>query len=447
MKILISLLLFSSCNVLKNIIGDSGKPDDEFYSNRNSGLHLQIDYPFLTRSVHIVDETYVREVFIDYNGEALECSSDGGSTFSSCNFPFVWEVTNYTQEHVVRAWSGEDFIEERFTPSDIFPGHDFLSCDYEVNSSESIMAFNTRAFVTGDVVCIGPGVVISNSGADGSVYNDADDITYITRSGDFAQITSGETGIIFADAGFRMNVIGLSINGTGTAQTGVDLSSDQSQFEDVNIDIPGNSSQGFNLALSGGSVYISNSSISVLDIGASEGIYANNSNVYLDNVNIDAGYNAIYLWKNDTGSYELAVKNSQLFGYKSDAPGPVVGVIETYSNENTNSYQVNLADSIVTSGGGPAIYIKGMGGVVDLNLVRTELSRNSDSNVDTAAIRVDTTGEVNTISVDPDSYICNYENIAGNMFDEILDDQSSLVSFDPTVMNAHTSNTDIGLCF
>ncbi len=447
MKYLLICFLFFSCNVLKTLTDGNTKVDNDFYNENSNRVHLNLSFPKAYRTYYVNDEVSVRQINIDYSGGSLECSLDGGSTWHPCNSPYTWEISNYSNEHMFRISNEESNLTESFIPEDHFPGLNFVSCDQQITSSESVASFNSRTFTANEIVCFSDGVIISNSASDGALLNDANGVVYIARDGDTVKITSAENATnIIEDSGQKIVIVGIEIYGTGTGQTGIAINQDQAVLEDIYINIPGNSSQGIQLGLSGGSATIRNSEISITDTGFGVGIYSQNSNLYIYDSIIEAGYNAIYLWKNSAGTYELYVENSELWGLKTNAPNANVGVIETYINDASNSHLINISNSTVISQGGPAFYIKGAAGIVDINLNEVKIERDNYGNVDTTAIYFESSGLTNTLVVDPNSLFCNYSTTATHRFTSIMNDQTFNVSFDPSTLYAHSNNKDISLC-
>jgi len=206
-------------------------------ASRVTAFSLAVTLPIASRIYYVSDETAVRTVTFNYNdpGDAtLECSSDGGGSFSSCTSgtTLVWTTANYNQSHVIRLTSPTIATETyTFTPSTLFPGLTFLTCDVEVAANEDFNTFEATRVNASRTVCLSNGVTISNSGAQDRISFGANNITVIVREGQTGSIqTTRNTGtstddtaiLLFTRTGIKL--IGLTISAAGSGYAITSLS-------------------------------------------------------------------------------------------------------------------------------------------------------------------------------------------------------------------------------
>lgn len=449
MKVLI-LFFLMGCNVIK-FFGNEDNISEEFFYNPNSEPFIEVNFPEQKRTKYISDESLIRTVNFNFLpfGE-LWCSSDDAQNFVECGDGYVWEVADYNTEHIVeyRGDNGNIFS-TTFTPSTELPNISFLTCTFEVTANESFAAFYGRTFSDPTVACIGDGVQISNAGADSPISFAFPNITVIARQGDVATFSSAKaTDSIFDDVS-RGNIdyIGLKVTGNQVQQTAFNITGTDVDIEDVEIDLTGSASAGIKTSTNGNLVNIRSVNINLTDTGSGEGIYTQNSNINIYDSEIQSGYNAVYFWKNSTSTYVFNASNSVFIGNKiNPLNGSSPGVLETFINEGTNSHQINLTDSQVISNGGAAFLVKNAAGIADINLSRTVVKRGGSVNFDGPAIVVENMASTNTLVVDSETYFCNESSSAGATYTSILNDLSTNVIFNPSDMDEHVNNTDIGSC-
>lgn len=444
--LLVLVLASSSCNIIQLFLDGKTNVPNEFFDGASAELHL--NFPQQKRTHYVDDEQAIRTININYSGGSLTCSEDGGANFTPCNSPYTWEITNYNTVHVIKLTSGKGEMIESFTPSTKFPGLTFLTCTQNVTSNETAAAFISRAPGANGVVCINDGVTINNAGADGSIDLGATDITIIAREGHNVNFTSSQGIEVFNDGSRNnSNYIGFSISGTVNSQKGFSITGANVDVEDVSINLSGNTSQGMNISTN--SINLKGLNITTGDLGSSYSLYINNSNVNIDDSTLEAGYQPIYFWKNDENAYNVNLLNTTIRGLKTN-PGTGIspGVISIYNNNGTNNVNINFTDSTIESSGGPAILYSGNAapGITNINLTNTKIKRLNSSNNDGPAIYCEPNSVANTLTVDADSLVCNESANTNSKFTSILTDNGAQMSFDPTVMNAHTSNSDINIC-
>lgn len=126
---------------------------------------------FETEREHWIDTDQVpRTVQFSHQGESVECSRDGGSSFGPCHTSspedtFVWNVADYNSLHVIRVRHRDGEIEDfSFTPSHRFPGISFYNCDLNVTSMDTAFtAFSSRAATDNSTICFENGMSIQDA--------------------------------------------------------------------------------------------------------------------------------------------------------------------------------------------------------------------------------------------------------------------------------------------
>jgi len=454
------LMLLTSCNAIKLLTSDETEVDQDFYDgvcssgscNNTGGIYLNLTYPIQRRTHYVDDETGIRSIGVTYDSTALlECSNDAGVTYSICtgNSSYTWAIADYNIEHRIRVSNNGDEFVASFTPSQMYSGLTFVSCTVNITANETFASYNTRTFVDGDVVCFDDNVSIYRSGTHAGVTFANNNVTLIARTNYSVDFTTLETGITImnTESFSNINLVGIKISGSGASQTGLDIQGSSVDLEDVTVSLSGNPVNALKLATNGSVVNIRYSYIQSSDTSAGNALYANNSDVYAYESTFESGYQAAYFWKNSSGDYTINSQDSTFIGKKTDgANGSSPGVVATFSNEGTNAYNINFNNSKIWSDGGPAIVLRSGGGIVNVSLSSTALERQSATSYDGPAILVENMAGTNTISASTDSYVCNVGTGVSNEFTSVLSDLSALVTFDPTTMTAHTSNTDINTC-
>lgn len=468
--LILSLVLFQACNLSNLVSGDQNTVSDRFYgenSNNNGGggggsqetLTLSFTFPTQKRTYYVNDDTGIRKVNFSHNsGGTTDCSLDGGTTWSSCTSPYTWPIGMYNSAVKVRLnYDNRELIQE-FTPSSKLPGITFVNCSWEVTSSESFTAFKARSFASGTVGCLANGVTITNSGAEGNIPLSSGNVTIIAREGSTATFTSGQSAAseIFNVTGDNTRFVGLTLTLTGATMKALRFlgSSLNLLVEDSTINMTLGNNWGIDSGPSGGTVnnitarYLTINNTNTVGGG---GTYLANSNLTLHNCDITAGFQAIYLWNhssNSTSDLTITINNSTIKGTKTNpANATEPGVFNTLSANATYKNVLTISGSTVISSGGPAFVFDDSANINTLTLTNTTVKRDSVANFDGPAISSKETTLTNLVSVDVDTRFCNMSSNTSEKFTSILADASSSpISFDPTVMTAHSSNTDIGLC-
>lgn len=443
----ICLVFLTSCNVIKMIKDDAKVPDDFFSGGE---LFLDITYEPAYRNFYTHSDTAFREIFLDYPWDAtLECSSDGGATFTDCGQinTYTWDHANYTNTHVFKVIRDGEEFSKTFTPSSTFPGIAFGACTHNITTSGSMQnKINAITEAVGDVICIADGVVIHNDGDDGAITFSVNDIKVVANTGDYVVLENTlEAAIPVVNNLNKSNThfYGLSIESTVASSHAYFLSGAGSSIWDCNIS--SNDAGAVKVTGAASSVSINNSSIYNDSLSSGEALLLQDAQVNINESFISGGFKAIKVYYNATNT--INIDKSIIASYKTDYESLDSTATIDFSHLTNYTVTTNITDSVVESSGGPAIRIGNIGGNVALNFIKSKIIRTDNSNESTTAVDCfdPSPAGAHTVIADADTLVCNLSNTIGESFSTIAY-YGGAMNFDVTTMNAHTSNTDIGIC-
>ena len=462
-KILIFIMFLSGCNVLKMITNQNTSLDDDFFSSADrsgSSGSTDTDMPIFAlgyseayRDFYTYEDTMFRTLYLwgyDFEGiDKIECSNDNGQTWTDCTgqTEFTWNWEDYNATHFFRATYKNSEYTEQFTPAEAYPNITFGACDHRISTGGTIAeTFGALLNITdGDVICIDDGVVIYNDGTDAEIGFAVPNIKVVANSGNYVLLRNNlRPGTAVFDNYARENIdlYGLQIESNVDSNYAVILDGNNSDLWECQIYSSGLNALGA-LKIEYGSHQISMSSIFNESITSGSALYVNNADVTIKNYSyIAGGYQAVYLWNNDSMAHNFDIYNSHIEGRNISYATVGDGVITTYLNGS--DYIINFVDSYLYSRGGPVLAIDDAGNNLSVNLENTIIQRESDNNLSSSAIySTETTGAV-SVNADSVTYFCNMVSDAGAMFDTIY--SGTNITFDVTTMSNHTTNDHVPLC-
>ncbi len=209
----------------------------------SESLTISYALPTIDRRVIELSEESYRTLSVTHNGDSISCSTDGGSTWSSCasNTTAVWPTNGYNSVFKIRVNKSNapnDGESVSLTPSALYASIDeFVTCDETVTANESFGTFEAR-LVEGAVVCLNDGVKITNSDAspEGSVSVSANNVTIYVKKGHTATIENLRSGNVktFESTGSYTRLIGLSLSSSSAAEV-VELAGAFGLMDDVDL--------------------------------------------------------------------------------------------------------------------------------------------------------------------------------------------------------------------
>lgn len=451
MKILVLVLslfiVFSGCEMAENLIGAKSGVDDSFNRDTRQSNSFSFSFPSNNRNYFIDDETSIRTVTFNYsNVDYIECSTDGGATYSDCTGNnYIWGASAYNTTHYVRIRYNDGQEETRtFTPSSEVSGKNFYSCNHTISGNESMTTFDGRTFAANDVVCFEDGVTIS--GTIGHTL-DASNLTYIVRDGQTATITSSVAGNIISTSGMTdFVIVGLSLSSSTTSAKGIYVNSTGFIADDINVNMTGNNAYALEFASIDNLAVIRNSEITTTDTASSTAIRSNDTQLEIRNSTISGGYYAVFFWRPSAPTQTLTAYDSVFKMTKTDGSATAPGIIASNSNNASNSSNFTFNDCEFLSASGPSIFVFGSAGTSQFNFNNTQLKADNTYSVSGPAIHFAGSNAGDTVTFDTNSLVCK-KSAASTNFSSIIDDTTNgNASTNETNMSAHSSNTDIGTC-
>ena len=358
--------------VLQNHFSNSNKINDcDFISDdADDGT---VDGPYLTffpteRQHWIQSDTVPRTVQVHHEGSSIQCSSNGGASFTACasNSSLVWNYTNYGNQHVVKINYPDGTSELlNFTPSTQYPGVIFYPCHLTVTAADTqFSAFSTMLATTMQNICFENGVSISDSVGSSLTVAPNNAILSFHGPQPGAQLENTHTtgGLLAYASGATAEsliISGMKLTGNSMTNETIDLLytpgsgvsgviiEDSEIFSNADSDAISTGSGGGML-----SVFINRSMIHADSASSANGIYVNsNVDVNIDSSIVTSTYKAI---QNYYGT--ATVTNSSLVGIGAlSYPMATVGsATSTVSNsiiedQSGNGFVVDCFSSIETA--------------------------------------------------------------------------------------------------
>lgn len=457
--LILSLILLSSCNVLKLVTGKQASISDGFFGNSSNETSYGSGVIIMSvnearRDFYTTTDKGFRTLGISDQLQALECSSDGGNSWSDCTgiTSYTWEVENYTSNHLFKTTHNGSVHIESFVPSDNYPGITFGTCTHTLSSSGNFtetFGSITHLIVAGDVICINDGVTITMVSGDHPISFNVDNVKLVANTDSRVIITNSSVSSALLEHDQIGNQLSIGIYGIEFLQevegsVALNFSGGSASIWESVVSLSHENNTGNTVQFLEGNYSLNYSVVSsARTVASTSAVELSNSNLDLNKSILEGVERAISITNTTTNKLLLDSNESLLSGLNETYTGAGSGVVSTFIFNG--ELEMNFSESVIASQGGPAIYIHNSNGSQSISFFKSLIGRDINTNMDSVAIlNEETTGDI-SIEADETSLFCNKSDQAGAKFSAIFNETGNTI-FDVTTMQAHTSVADINLC-